>query len=123
MNIDNTKAQLRKGALELVVLSVIRQRGEAYPTDILTRLKEAELIVVEGTLYPLLSRLKQGGLLDYSWRESTAGPPRKYYRLTAAGEAFLAELHASWRELVSAVDATTHALLNAPPSVEHRVAA
>lgn len=124
MNIDNTKAQLRKGALELVVLSVIRQRGEAYPTDILTRLKEAELIVVEGTLYPLLSRLKVGGLLDYSWRESTAGPPRKYYRLTAAGVAFLTELHGSWRELVSAVDATTHTLLEAPAlPTEHRVAA
>ena len=110
MNIDNTKAQLRKGALELVVLSAIRQEGEAYPTDILNRLKAAELIVVEGTLYPLLSRLKVGGLLDYTWRESTTGPPRKYYRLTAGGEAFLTELHGSWRALVAAVDTTTQDL-------------
>lgn len=110
MKIENTKAQLRKGALELVVLSIIRQEEEAYPTDILTRLKEAELIVVEGTLYPLLSRLKNGGLLDYTWRESTAGPNRKYYKLTQAGEDFLTELHSSWRALVDAVDATTKTL-------------
>ena len=110
MKIENTKAQLRKGALELVVLSIIRQEGEAYPTDIIQRLKEAELIVVEGTLYPLLSRLKNGGLLDYTWRESSAGPNRKYYSLTPAGEAFLAELHTGWRALVSAVDATTKTL-------------
>lgn len=107
MKIENTKAQLRKGALELVVLSIIRRAGTAYPTDILERLREAELIVVEGTLYPLLSRLKTGGLLDYDWRESPAGPPRKYYGLTPAGEAFLTELHRSWRDLVAAVEATT----------------
>ena len=106
MKIENTKAQLRKGALELVVLSIIRQAGSAYPTDIITRLKEAEMIVVEGTLYPLLSRLKAGGLLDYHWRESPAGPPRKYYGLTPAGEAFLRELLGSWRDLVAAVEAT-----------------
>lgn len=107
MKLENTKAQLRKGALELVVLSIIRQAGTAYPTDIITRLKEAELIVVEGTLYPLLSRLKTGGLLDYHWRESPAGPPRKYYGLTAAGGDFLTELQRSWRDLVTAVDAAT----------------
>ena len=117
MNIDNTKAQLRKGALELVVLSVIAQRGEAYPTDILRELKAAELLVVEGTLYPLLSRLKVGGLLDYSWRESTTGPPRKYYRLTAAGEGFRRELYGSWQALVSAVDATTADLPAARSSI------
>ena len=111
MNIENTKAQLRKGALELVVLSIIRQDGEAYPTDILQRLKAAELIVVEGTLYPLLSRLRTGGLLDYVWRESTGGPPRKYYSLTPSGETFLTELHAAYRALTSAVDATTEPLL------------
>ena len=107
MKIENTKAQLRKGALELVVLSIIRQAGTAYPTDIIARLKDAELIVVEGTLYPLLSRLKTGGLLDYHWRESPAGPPRKYYGLTPAGETFLTELHGGWRDLVAAVDAAT----------------
>ncbi len=110
MNIENTKAQLRKGALELVALSIIRQEGEAYPTDIINRLKESELIVVEGTLYPLLSRLKVGGLLDYVWRESTSGPPRKYYRLTPSGETFLNELHSSWRSLAEAVDNTTKTL-------------
>ena len=110
MNIENTKAQLRKGALELVVLSIIRQEEEAYPTDIITRLKEAKLIVVEGTLYPLLSRLKNGGLLAYTWRESSAGPNRKYYSLTEEGEAFLTELHASWRALTDAVDAATKTL-------------
>ena len=110
MNIENTKAQLRKGALELVVLSIIRQAGEAYPTDILQRLKAAELIVVEGTLYPLLNRLKTGGLLDYVWRESTGGPPRKYYSLTPSGKTFLTELHAAYRALTSAVDATTQDL-------------
>lgn len=112
MNIENTKAQLRKGALELVVLSIIRQEEEAYPSDILTRLRESDLIVVEGTLYPLLSRLKTGGLLDYVWRESTAGPPRKYYSLTPSGKTFLTELHSSWRALVDAVDATTQTLAN-----------
>ncbi len=110
MNLENTKAQLRKGALELVVLSIIQTEQEAYPTDIITKLKEAELIVVEGTLYPLLSRLKNGGLLDYTWRESSSGPNRKYYSLTPAGETFLTELHTSWRALVDAVDATTKTL-------------
>lgn len=110
MNIENTKAQLRKGALELVVLSIIQKEEEAYPTDIIESLKSAELIVVEGTLYPLLSRLKNGGLLDYTWRESTSGPNRKYYKLTETGEAFLTELHSSWRALVEAVDSTTKTL-------------
>ncbi len=110
MKIENTKAQLRKGALELVVLSIIRQEGEAYPSDIIARLKEAEMIVVEGTLYPLLSRLKSASLLGYTWRESQAGPPRKYYTLTDRGEGFLNELHASWRSLVTAVDTTTQNL-------------
>lgn len=110
MKIENTKAQLRKGALELVVLSIIQKEEEAYPTDIINSLKKAKLIVVEGTLYPLLSRLKNGGLLKYTWRESQAGPPRKYYGLTESGEAFLTELHSSWRDLVEAVDTTTKSL-------------
>ena len=110
MKIENTKAQLRKGALELVVLSIIQQEEEAYPTDIINSLKKAKLIVVEGTLYPLLSRLKNGALLKYTWRESQGGPPRKYYSLTEEGEDFLTELHSSWRDLVDAVDATTQSL-------------
>lgn len=110
MKIENTKAQLRKGALELVVLSIIRQQGEAYPTDIINTLKQAEMIVVEGTLYPLLSRLKNGGLLSYQWRESQAGPPRKYFELTTEGQTFLTELFNSWQSLVSTVETTTKTL-------------
>jgi len=78
MNLENTKAQMRKGILELCVLSIIAEK-EAYPSDIITRLKQAELIVVEGTLYPLLTRLKNSNLLNYNWKESSSGPPRKYY--------------------------------------------
>ena len=106
MNIDNMKAQMRKGILELCIMSIIAEK-EAYPSDIISKLKEAELIVVEGTLYPLLSRLKNAGLLSYSWRESTAGPPRKYFNLTTDGKSFLAELNQNWNRLVNAVDTTT----------------
>jgi len=106
MNIDNMKAQMRKGILELCIMSIIAEK-EVYPSDIISKLKEAELIVVEGTLYPLLSRLKNAGLLSYSWRESTAGPPRKYFNLTTDGKSFLAELNQNWNRLVNAVDTTT----------------
>ena len=103
MNIDNAKSQMRKGMLEYCVLLLLR--GEAsYASDIIVRLKEAELIVVEGTLYPLLTRLKNDGLLAYEWKESTQGPPRKYYRLTEKGEDVLKELDQSWRELNGTVD-------------------
>ncbi len=106
MNIENTKAQMRKGVLEFCILSIL-SRGEAYPSDILTHLKEARMIVVEGTLYPLLMRLKNSGLLSYRWEESTGGPPRKYYALTPAGEEFLTELSHTWKELSDAVAHTT----------------
>jgi len=106
MNIDNTKAQMRKGILELCIMSIIAEE-EAYPSDIISKLKEAELIVVEGTLYPLLSRLKNAGLLSYSWRESSAGPPRKYFNLTTDGKKFLVELNHNWNRLVNAVNTTT----------------
>ena len=106
MNIDNTKAQMRKGILELCIMSIIAEE-EVYPSDIINKLKEAELIVVEGTLYPLLSRLKNAGLLSYSWRESSAGPPRKYFNLTTDGTTFLAELNQNWSRLVNAVNTTT----------------
>ncbi len=106
MNIDNMKAQMRKGVLELCIMSIIAEE-EAYPSDIISKLKEAELIVVEGTLYPLLSRLKNAGLLSYSWRESSAGPPRKYFNLTTDGKSFLAELNQNWSRLVNAVNTTT----------------
>ena len=84
MKIENTKAQMRKGVLEFCILSILRD-GEAYTSDILDALKEAKMLVVEGTIYPLLTRLKNAGLLSYRWEESTSGPPRKYYELTGFG--------------------------------------
>src|SRR5437867_10606377 len=105
-NLDNTQAQMRKGVLEFCILSILSHE-EVYPSDIIARLKEAKLIVVEGTLYPLLTRLKNAGLLTYQWKESNAGPPRKYYSLTPIGEKFLEELRVTWNELVEAVSRTT----------------
>jgi PadR family transcriptional regulator, regulatory protein PadR len=105
MNIENTKAQMRKGVLEFCILSIL-SHGDAYPSEIIERMKEAKLIVVEGTLYPLLTRLKNMGLLSYRWEESTSGPPRKYYKLTPVGEEFLAELESTWDELVASVGKT-----------------
>jgi PadR family transcriptional regulator PadR len=102
MNIENVKAQMRKGVLEFCILSIL-SRGDAYASDIIKKLKESRLIVVEGTLYPLLSRQKNAGLLSYRWEESPQGPPRKYYALTDKGNDFLKELDASWTELVDAV--------------------
>ena len=106
MNLENTKAQMRKGVLEFCILSIL-SNGDAYTSDIIEKLKEAKLIVVEGTLYPLLTRLKNAGLLSYRWEESTSGPPRKYYKLTTVGESFLLELNTTWKELVNAVNKTT----------------
>lgn len=103
MNIENTKAQMRKGVLEFCILSIL-SNGEAYPSDIIGRLKDAKLIVVEGTLYPLLMRLKNAGLLNYRWEESKSGPPRKYYKLTEIGERYLKELDITWKELQDAVN-------------------
>lgn len=104
-NLENTQAQMRKGVLEFCILSIISQ-GEIYPSDIITKMKGAKLIVVEGTLYPLLTRLKNAGLLAYNWVESNSGPPRKYYKLTPLGEEFLKELRVTWDELVDAVNKT-----------------
>ncbi|MEX0812204.1 MAG: PadR family transcriptional regulator [Chitinophagales bacterium] len=106
MNLENTKIQMRKGVLEYCILSVISSK-ELYASDILEILKDAKLIVVEGTLYPLLTRLKNAGLLSYKWKESTSGPPRKYYQLTEIGKTFLLELEATWNELHYAVKVTT----------------
>ena len=106
MDIENTKAQMRKGILEYCILSVI-SKGEIYASDILEQLKEAKLIVVEGTLYPLLTRLKNDGLLAYNWQESTMGPPRKYYQLTPEGVAFLKALDTNWEELLFSVKQAT----------------
>ncbi|MBP5984378.1 MAG: PadR family transcriptional regulator [Fluviicola sp.] len=103
MNIDNTQAQMRKGILEFCILNILSTQ-EAYPSEILEQLKKAKLIVVEGTLYPLLTRLKNSELLTYRWEESTSGPPRKYYSITPFGEASLTQLQATWDELVAAVN-------------------
>ncbi|MCT1526135.1 MULTISPECIES: PadR family transcriptional regulator [Sphingobacterium] len=99
---ENTQTQMRKGILEYCILSII-SRGEIYASDIIGELKKAELLVVEGTLYPLLTRLKNNGLLSYSWQESTSGPPRKYYQITAEGTEVLQKLDVTWKELVFAV--------------------
>lgn len=98
---------MRKGILEYCILSAIHQAGEMYASDIIRTMKDARLIVVEGTLYPLLSRLKNANLLTYRWQESTAGPPRKYYYLTEQGKNFLASLDETWQELANAVTYTT----------------
>ena len=103
MNIEKTKAQMRKGVLEFCILSIIAEK-EVYASDIIFQLKEAELIVVEGTLYPLLTRLKNDNLLNYRWEESKSGPPRKYYSITDAGKTFVAELDNSWKDLVASVN-------------------
>lgn len=106
MNIENTKAQMRKGVLEYCILSVLKER-EAYTSEIMETLREAKLLVVEGTVYPLLNRLKNDGLLTYRWEESNAGPPRKYYGLTELGHTFLKELNTTWLELSNAVNTIT----------------
>jgi len=106
MKIENTKAQMRKGVLEYCILGIL-SKGDAYASDIIERLKSAELIVVEGTLYPLLTRLKNADLLEYRWEESNAGPPRKYYSLSALGRAFLFELKGTWENLNNAVEQLT----------------
>lgn len=98
MNAENVKSQMRKGTLEYCILLLLKKEP-AYTSDIIQKLQEAKLIVVEGTLYPLLTRLKNSELLSYQWIESTQGPPRKYYQLTPKGEEFLRELEISWQEL------------------------
>ena len=103
MNTDNVKSQMRKGILEYCTLLILQKR-RAYVSDIIQSLKEAKLIVVEGTLYPLLSRLKNSGLLTYVWEESTQGPQRKYYELTPEGTVFLNELDSAWKELNQVID-------------------
>jgi PadR family transcriptional regulator PadR len=106
MNVENTQAQMRKGILEYCILSVLAKQ-DAYVAEILDTLKEAKLIVVEGTIYPLLTRLKNASLLAYRWEESTGGPPRKYYTLTDEGKEFLEELSQTWQDLQFAVNTIT----------------
>jgi PadR family transcriptional regulator, regulatory protein PadR len=106
MKVENTQVQMRKGILEFCILEII-SRGEVYASDMLDELTAAKMIVVEGTLYPLLTRLKNAGLLDYTWVESSAGPPRKYYKLTATGQEFLEQLRLTWQEVVASIEHIT----------------
>ena len=103
-NVDNIKSQMRKGVLEYCILSMLKG-GDAYASLIISSLKDARMIVVEGTLYPLLTRLKNQGLLNYRWEESTQGPPRKYDSLTAKGHEALVEMDTAWNETVACVEA------------------
>lgn len=105
--LSNIKSQMRKGLLEYCILSII-SRQEAYASDILETLKESKLLVVEGTLYPLLTRMKNEGLLAYRWQESTGGPPRKYYRLTVSGQELLAQLDDEWQSIYQAINLITN---------------
>jgi PadR family transcriptional regulator PadR len=102
MNVENAKAQMRKGTLEYCILLILDQK-DAYASDIINQLKENQLIVVEGTLYPLLTRQKNAGLLNYRWEESTQGPPRKYYAITEIGRSYLKEMDKGWNELVDTI--------------------
>ncbi len=117
MNIENTQSQMRKGVLEFCILSVI-QRGEVYPSDIIEEMKKANLNLLEGTLYPLLTRLKNADLLTYRWVESSSGPPRKYFSLTEKGADFYKELQATWNEMVNSVNSVTQKNGIANPVVE-----
>lgn len=101
-DLENAKTQMRRGILEFCILLII-SRGQTYASEILSELKKADLIVVEGTIYPLLSRLKNSGYLNYDWEESPAGPPRKYYSLTKTGQAVLEQLSKNWRMLSDSI--------------------
>jgi PadR family transcriptional regulator PadR len=103
MKIENIKSQMRKGVLELCVLSIIKDK-ESYPSEIIERLKDNRLIIVEGTLYPMLTRMKNANILSYRWEESKSGPPRKYYCITTQGEELLYTLEETWAKLSSAVN-------------------
>ena len=114
MNIENTASQMRKGVLEFCVLSMIR-KGEAYPSDIIEQMKSANFQLLEGTLYPLLTRLKNSGMVNYRWIESSSGPPRKYFSLTDKGQLFYQELENTWNEMVSAVTGVIQSEPISPP--------
>lgn len=103
MNIENAKAQMRKGTLEFCILAIVNKK-DCYASDIINTMKEKNLIVVEGTLYPLLTRHKNAGFLSYRWEESKQGPPRKYYALTEKGKTHMTELESSWKDLVNSIN-------------------
>ena len=115
MNIENTQSQMRKGILEFCILSIIR-RGEAYPSDIVEEMRSANLNILEGTLYPLLTRLKNADMLTYRWVESNSGPPRKYFVMTDKGLEFYGELERTWQELADAVHTLTQPAGDAIPT-------
>lgn len=117
MNLDNLKSQMRKGMLEFCVLLLL-DKGDAYASEIIEQMKQAHLIVVEGTLYPLLTRLKNDGLLSYRWQESPSGPPRKYYSLTPLGLTALLQLSEAWSEINSTVNHLLQIKLTPPPIEE-----
>ncbi|MEQ8244970.1 PadR family transcriptional regulator [Fulvivirga sp.] len=106
MNLENTLVQMRKGILEYCIMHII-SRGEVYASDMLEELTSVKIMVVEGTLYPLLTRLRKAGLVEYKWVESNSGPPRKYYTLTDAGNDFLLNLDATWKDLVNSTEKIT----------------
>lgn len=111
--IENIKSQMRKGILEYCILVII-SRKESYATDILDILRRADLLVVEGTVYPLLTRMKNNGLLDYRWEESAGGPPRKYFRLTSEGHRLLEQLDTEWRSISTSIDT----IIKSDPTLE-----
>jgi len=106
MNLENTQVQMRKGILEYCILHII-SRGEVYASDMLEELTSAKIMVVEGTLYPLLTRLRKAGLVEYKWVESSSGPPRKYYTLTDEGQKFLNSLDGTWKDLIKSTKKIT----------------
>lgn len=105
-SIEHKRSQMRKGLLEFCILLTISEKRR-YSSDILMALKDADVLVVEGTLYPLLSRLKSQGLVAYDWEESKSGPPRKYYELTKLGREVLHDLLKTWKELHASINALT----------------
>jgi PadR family transcriptional regulator PadR len=107
INTDNIQSQMKKGLLEFCILSIIK-RGESYPSDIVMELKESGMQVLEGTIYPLLTRLKNAGYLEYRWVESTTGPPRKYFTMSSSGKEFYKSLEATWIEISKAVELVTN---------------
>jgi PadR family transcriptional regulator, regulatory protein PadR len=107
MNLENTQVQMRKGILEYCILHII-SRGEVYASDMIEELTQARMIVVEGTLYPLLTRLKNAGLVEYKWVESKSGPPRKYYKLTEQGQQFLQGLADTWNDMIHSTEMITN---------------
>ena len=107
MNLENTQVQMRKGILEYCILHII-SRGEVYASDMIDELTHARMIVVEGTLYPLLTRLKNAGLVEYKWVESKSGPPRKYYKLTESGQEFLQGLADTWQDMIKSTEMITN---------------